>query len=580
EFPSVVEAMAFAVEVQLAMRERCHGVPEDRQILYRVGINIGDIIVEGDDIYGDGVNVAARLEGLAEPGGICVRRNVRNQVRDKLDLDFEDLGEIEVKNIVRSVRVFRVVLDDKAAALVTPIVVPHLGAARPSRWRIATAVAVCLVVIGGLAWWQVWWPFGEGAGIEKAGISRSQDDSIAVLAFKNLSGDPEQDYFSDAIAEDITTELSRFSELFVISRESAFSYKHQSKTAREIGRELGVRYLLEGSVQRSGDRLRVTVQLIDSSTGKHLWADRYDRKLDNFFDLQDEITLKVVLEVLKGMEVKLSQQDIANIKYSATENVEAWSYYAKGLDNYRRTNAFNNAQARKYFNQALKLDPMFEAAMLGVAWTYYAQARWHWATGKYPYDRRDEFLAKAAQTAQLVMTRNDALAEPAALLGQVYVGRGNFDKAISFAKRAVAHNPNNADFHLILADILSFAGKPREALPQWEIATHLNPFPSDDFRFVHGRILYQLKRFEEAIPIFEGIVERNPDVFGGRERLRAISLTLLIASYSAAGNPKAKDLALKYPHSYGTILEKFFLFKEADDSQRVLDDLAKAGLKY
>ncbi len=395
-----------------------------------------------------------------------------------------------------------------------------------------------------------------------------------------MSGDPNQEYFSDGISENIITRLARVPHVFVIARNSSFSYKGKSVKVQQVGRELGTHYVVEGSVQKAHDRIRITVQLIDSSTGKHLWADRYDRDLDNFFDLQDEITLKIVLEVLKGLEVKLSQQDIAKIKYSATENVEAWSYYAKGLDNYRRTNAFNNAQARKFFEQALKLDPMFEAAMLGVAWTYYAQARWHWATGKYPYDRRDEFLAKAAEIAQLVMTRNDALAEPAALLGQVYLGRGNFDKAVSFAERAVAHNPNNAEFHLILADILSFSGKPREALSQWEIATHLNPFPSDDFRFVHGRILYQLKRFEEAIPIFEGIVERNPDVFGGRERLRVISLALLIASYGAAGNPKARDLALKYPHSYGTILQKFFLFKEADDSQRILDDLAKAGLIY
>ncbi len=580
EFERVSDAVTAALAFQADHADHNARLNDNIRPTVRVGIAMGEVIIADNTVTGAGVVLAQRVEQLAEPGRLYITGAIHEALPQRMPFDQENLGEQELKGFDEPVRVYRVALSP-GESIPPPQESSQLGTSPKTLRLIVAVAAITLVVAGGAAYWfKPWAPQEEPASVERIAFPLPDKPTIAVLPFDNLSGDPNQEYFSDGISENIITRLARVPHVFVIARNSSFSYKGKLVKVQQVGRELGAHYVVEGSIQKADDRIRITVQLIDSSTGKHLWADRYDRKLDNFFDLQDEITLKVVLEVLKGMEVKLSQQDIANIKYSATENVEAWSYYAKGLDNYRRTNAFNNAQARKFFNQALKLDPKFEAAMLGVAWTYYAQARWHWATGKYPYDRRDEFLAKAAQTAQLVMTRNDALAEPSALLGQVYMGRGNFDKAISFGKQAVAHNPNNADFHLILADILSFAGKPREALPEWEIATHLNPFPSDDFRFVYGRILYQLKRFEEAIPVFEGIVERNPDVFGGRERLRVISLALLIASYSGAGNPKARDLALKHPHSYGTILEKFFLFKEADDSQRILDDLAKAGLKY
>ncbi len=244
EFPSVVDAVIFAVEVQCAMRDRNQSVPKDKQIVFRIGINLGDVIIEGDDIYGDGVNVAARLEGLADPGGICLRRAVRNQVRDKLDLDFEDLGEIEVKNIARPVRVFRVILDDKAAALATPVLDMPAQPAR-GRWpAIAAGLALSVVVVAGLVWWQPWAPKVEPASVERMALPLPDKPSIAVLPFDNMSGNVEQDYFADGMTEDLITDLSKVSGLFVISRNSTFTYKDKPVEVRQVAVDLGVRYVL------------------------------------------------------------------------------------------------------------------------------------------------------------------------------------------------------------------------------------------------------------------------------------------------------------------------------------------------
>jgi len=568
DFSTVLEALDCAVALQRAFAVRNDDLPEAQVVQFRMGINLGDVIVDRDDIYGEGVNVAARLETLADPGGICISEAVRSAVGNKLPLSYDWLGEQRVKNIAEPVRAYRVVLDsDARPKRKTTTRLMHAG---------ALLVGLVAMIGGLLGWLKPWSPHVEPTSSERSAVPVLVKPSIAVLAFDNLSGDPEQDFFSDGLSENIITRLARVPHLFVIARNYSFTYKGKAVNLQQVGKELGARYVVEGSVQKASNRVRITVQLIDASTGKHLWADKYDRDLENFFDLQDEITLNVVLEVLKGMEVKLTQQDVAKIRYNATENVEAWSYYAKGLNDFRQMNAFNNAQARKAFNRALTLDPDFDAASLGVGWTYYAQARWHWATGKYPYDRRTEFLATAAQIAQRVMARNDALAEPFALAGQIHMSGGDFDKAVRFGEQAVARNPNSASFRVNLADILSFAGKPGEALIHWDIAADLNPFPSDDLRVVQGRILYQLQRYDEAITVLQEIVDRTPDVFGGRERLEIISLTLLIASYSAMGNPKAKELALKHPHSYETILRKFFPFRKAGDSQRILDNLAEA----
>ena len=577
EFGSVVDSVNCAVEVQRELAERNTKLPDKRKMEFRIGINLGDVIEEDGQIYGDGVNIAARMEPLADPGGICISGRVYDQISNKLELGYEYLGDHKVKNISTPIRVYKVhpsVDQIKFGSRITNIAIAR-------KWSRATLFTLCILLFGiiGAVMWSLYYRTSnfESPANEMA-FFRAEKPSIAVLAFDNLNNRPKEDYFSDGISESIITRLARLSNIHVIARNSSFVYKGKAINLKQVGKELGAGYVVEGSVQKVGDRIRITAQLIETSTGKHLWADKYDRRTSNLFELQDDITLNVVLEVLQGMEAKLTPEQVESLKYNETENVEAWSIYAKGLSNYRRTNAFNNAQAQKFFRQSVALDPGFEAAKLGIAWTYYAQARWHWATGIYPYDKRKEFLATAIELTRQVMEQNEALAEPLALLAQIKMIEGDYDKAIAFGQQAVARNPNNTEFHLILADIFSFAGNPEQAIAEWNKAILLNPFPSDEFQFVYGRILYQLERYDDAIRILDRLVEQNPDIFQGRERLNLISVTLLIASYSAAGYSEARNLAVKYPHSYKTILDKFFLFKNQSDTDRIIQDLNRVGL--
>ncbi|MEE9297182.1 MAG: adenylate/guanylate cyclase domain-containing protein, partial [Phycisphaerae bacterium] len=363
EFTSVVDAVLFGVEVQCALRERNAAMPDDRQIVYRIGINIGDIIVDGDDIYGDGVNVAARLEGLAEPGGICIQRNVRDQIRDKLDLTLEDLGEVEVKNIARPIRVFNVVLDDKAEVLVTPVRAAPIKTGH-RRWVVAAAAAVALVAaVGGVFWWQPWVPGLDPASLDKMAFPLPDKPSIAVLPFTNMSEDPGQEYFADGMTEDLITDLSKISGLFVIARTSTFTYKGKSMKVREIAQELGVRYVLEGSVRLAGDRVRINAQLIDATTGGHLWADRYDGSLANIFSLQDKVTEKIVA----ALALKLTDSEQAQLRRKPTDNLEAYDYYLRAKQGAYSYDGEGFADALSLYEKAVALDPKFAEAYAGYA---------------------------------------------------------------------------------------------------------------------------------------------------------------------------------------------------------------------
>ncbi len=315
EFASVVDAVRFAIEVQCAMRERNAGVPEDRQLLYRIGINIGDIIVEGDDIFGDGVNIAARLQGLAEPGGICLASNVYNQIKGKLDLELEHLGEKEVKNISEPVTVYRVVLDDKATALITPLVEVPVKVPRVHTWHTAAALAIAVLALGGLAWWQPWAPEFEPASVERMAQPLPDKPSLAVLPFNNFSADPEQGYFADGMTEDLITDLSKLSGIFVIARNSSWTYKDKPTKVQQVAEDLGVRYVLEGSVRRDGDMVRINAQLIDALTGRHLWAERYDGSANEVFALQD----KVIRQIVAGLAVNLTSEERTQVDASGDQ---------------------------------------------------------------------------------------------------------------------------------------------------------------------------------------------------------------------------------------------------------------------
>jgi TolB-like protein/class 3 adenylate cyclase len=322
EFPSIVDAVCCAVEVQRAMIEGNAEVPQESRIEFRLGVNLGDIITDGDDIHGDGVNIAARLETLAEPGGICVSQTVVNHVRGKVPFDVKDVGEQVLKNIARPIHVFHLVTDLNRQDV--------------------------------------------GSTLTTATLALPDKPSIAVLPFQNISGDPEQEYFADGIVEDIITALSRFSELFVIARNSSFTYKGRAVDVKQVGRELGVRYVLEGSVRKAGNRVRITGELIDAATNAHLWADHFDGRLDDIFDLQDEITVSVV----GAIAPKLQQAEIERAKRKPTESLDAYDYYLRGLASAHRLTKEAISEALRLFYKATDLDPDFGSAYAMAVWCY------------------------------------------------------------------------------------------------------------------------------------------------------------------------------------------------------------------
>ena len=378
EFSSVVDAVQFAVEVQVAVAERNSELPENRRIVYRMGINIGDIIVEGDDIHGDGVNVAARLEGLSEPGGVCLARNVFNQVKGKLDLSFEHLGEKEVKNIAEPVTVYRVVLDEKAAALVTPLV-KQAPDRRRSRWALAGAgIAMCAFVVAGGVYWHTQVPEFSPADPGKMAYPLPSKPSIAVLPFANLGNDPEQEYLADGITNDLITDLSKFNSVFVIAANSVFTYKGKPVKVQDVAQDLGVQYVLEGSVQRGGDTLRVNAQLIDALTGHHIWADRYDRAADQFFVIQDNI----IGEIVANLALRVSETERERASRKGTENLTAYDYFLRASAREETGSKEDNHEAIRLLEKALEIDPGYAQALALLARVHLNLAAFGWAENK------------------------------------------------------------------------------------------------------------------------------------------------------------------------------------------------------
>ncbi len=449
EFASVVDATECAVAVQRALAEREAEIAEDRRIQYRIGINLGDIVIEGDDIFGEGVNVAARLESIAQPGGICVSGMVREAVSKKLDLDFEDLGEKQVKNISAPVRVYAV--------------------------RMATSAK----------------PVINDAKAEKL--------SIAVLPFENMSGDPEQEFFADGLTEDILTGLSRFQELFVISRTSVFTYKGKSIRIKDIAQELGVRYILEGSVRKAGNNVRVTVQLIDAASDSHVWADRYDRKLDDIFAIQDEVTAAIVA-TLPG-RIEASVQDIAQRKL--TENMAAYELVLTGKVLHHRSDRNDNARALSLLDRAVDLDPGYahghawRACVLGQAWIH------DWCEDR---EVTEENILDALQTA-LALDENDS--DVHRILAAVNTTFHDHDRAKYHQDKALSLNPNDDLVVVQHGELLTWLGQPEEGIEWIKKAMRLNPYHPPRFWNHLGRAYFVARRYDEAIEAFKHIA--TPD---------------------------------------------------------------------
>jgi TolB-like protein/class 3 adenylate cyclase len=565
EFASVVDAVTFAVEVQAAMAARNEEVPEDRRIVFRIGINVGDIIVEGDDIHGDGVNVAARLEALAEPGGICVARNVFDQVKDKLDLTFDNLGEKEVKNIAEPVTVYRVVLDDMAAKLVTPVVQSAGKPGRPGWIAAAVAVIVLLLVAGGAFWLQPWAPDVEPASVERVANPLSGKPSIAVLPFDNMSDDPSQDYFADGITEDLITDLSKISGLFVIARNSSFSYKGQQVKVRQVAEDLGVRYVLEGSVRRVGDQVRINAQLIDATTAGHLWAERYDGTLADVFALQDEVTGSIVaalaLNLTEG-EARLRSQKETNVPEAYDAFLQGWAHYI------RRTPA-DYADAAKHFKRAIALDADYSRAYAALASTYWEG----WERWWYKQLGFDEWMGPRKQAEQYLEI---ALRKPTALAHQVASEvrrqQGRHEDMIHEAETAVRLDPNDPNSYIALTWALALDGNAEDALAAVDRAMVLDPHYPAFYLYLKGFVYFSLEQYEQAAEFLERALERNPVNFSPN--------VILIPTYAHLGRiDAAKERLAKHPLPLSIDWVKYYWrYKRPDDMARLADGLRHAGV--
>lgn len=453
EFPSVVDAVESAVEIQKALKAKNSELPENRRMEFRIGINLGDVIEEGERIYGDGINVAARIESLAEGGGVCISRNVYDQVKNKLTLRYEYLGGHNVKNILEPVRVYKVLMEQDVTL--------------------------------------------PGMDID---AKLPDKPSIAVLPFVNMSGDPEQEYFSDGITEDLITDLSKVSGLFVIARNSVFTYKGKPVKINEVGRELGVRYLLEGSVRKANDRVRITAQLVDATTEGHLWAERYDRDFKDIFALQDEVTQKIV----GALAVKLSEDERECLANRYTDNLEAYDYYLRGLEYLHQFTVEANSQAREMFERAFELDPEFASA-----YAYLGLSHWmEWSLG---WSQDPKSLDRAFELAQRAIALNYSLPEAHRTLGEVYLWKKKHEQAIAEYETSVDLNPNYADGVVGLGDMLSWSGRPEEAIGLVNKAMRLNPIYPTSYLWNLSHAYFLTRRHEEAIDAFKRLLKRNPN---------------------------------------------------------------------
>jgi TolB-like protein/class 3 adenylate cyclase/Flp pilus assembly protein TadD len=477
EFPSVVDAVRCAVEVQQAMAEQNAEMPPDKRIQFRIGINLGDIIIDEHDIFGDGVNVAARLEALAEPGGICISRMVHDQVQDRLDLAFEDMGEQQVKNIARPVHVFRIR---------PPLTHPVAGAPGSPLSR----------------------PAGEGAERQRreAGEgsppARALPDkpSLAVLPFQNMTGDPEQEYFVDGMVEEITTAISRLPWLFVIARNSSFTYKGRAVDVKQVARELGVRYVLEGSVRKAGNRVRITGQLIDTATGAHIWADRFDGALDDIFELQDQVAASVAGVI----EPKLRQSEIERASRKPTEDLSAYDFYLRAVAESHKADA--TAGAIAFARQALAIDPLYAPAASMIGWLRHVDAM---AGVQLSGSEVAEALSLTRKAIESGKDDPEVLWRSAASMSLL---AGERAAAIRIVERALALNPSSASAWFIYGGLHCQENRPSEAMDAIRRAMRLSPLDPLLFsmEWVLGHALMLAGRFEDAIERIDRSLQDRP----------------------------------------------------------------------
>ena len=519
EFSSAVDAVETAVAIQNKLKKENKRYVEGRRLKFRIGINIGDVVNDGDRIYGGGVNVAARIEGLAEPGGICISRGTYDQVKDKLDLGFEYLGEHQVKNIKEAVRVYRVLMDAESHK---PLVEEEL--------------------------------------------ELPDNPSIAVLPFTNMSGDPSQEYFSDGLTEQIINGLCKVSNLFVIARNSSFAYKGKAVSVKQVAKELGVRYILEGSVQRAGDRVRITAQLIDATTDYHMWSENYDRELDDIFALQDEIMMKLISE----MEAHLTFGTQARLwaKVYPTDSIAAYDKLMRAIEHQYKFTKHDLNNAIKLSEEAIKLDDGSAAAYLVLGFSH-----WLLLTSGWSKSWIESFeIAKKCAINSIELSEDYELSH--ALMGCVYLIERRFEEAVKEARKAVELNPNGADAHAMLAFINLFNGDVKQSLKLFDEALRLNPIPPSWYYHNFALALFLKGNYPEALDACDKCIAVAPDSF--------YPYLYKAAVYASMDSNNDADRAIQslleiYPTFSIKAASKTF-FRNSDDLNKLLNTLRKAGL--
>jgi adenylate cyclase len=567
EFSSVVDATECAVKIQQELKTKNAELPDDRKMQFRIGVNLGDVVEEADRIYGDGVNIAARIEGLAEPGGICISRAAYDHVKNKLGIGYEYLGEHSVKNITEPVRVYRVLMGAESAG---KVIGEKRFLGKISRRAAIAAIITLIVVACGLGGWALYLYQSkriEPASLDKMAYPLPDKPSVAVLPFDNMSADPEQEYFSDGITEEIITALSKVPDIFVIARNSTFVYKGKPVKIKQVSEELGVRYIIEGSVRKAENKIRITAQLIDAIKGHHLWAEHYDGKMGDVFALQDAVTKKIIA----ALRVKLTPDREANIADWGTKSVDAYDAYLQGVA-YRKIHTLENIRkSLDYFKRAVELDPEFSRAhsLLNIV---YDTMR----TRKFD---KDLGIPDARELAEkhfkLAFKNPDAITYIGAAWSHIW--KGQIDDAVNYAERGQSLLPNNPDANFTMGTALIYEGKSEEAIAFIKKAMRLNPDYPAKYLFWVGVAQFCEGQFDEAATTSARARKRNPQ----------LAPVIQIAALAHLGRIKDADKILadylkmrgwdKGPDIKWAM--QWYQFKDKADRERLEEGLRMAGLK-
>jgi adenylate cyclase len=568
EFSSAVEALRCAVEIQEEIAVRNETVPAERQLMFRIGINVGDVVANGDDLLGDGVNVAARLEALAESGGICISRSARDQVRDRMEIGLEDMGEVEVKNIARPVRAFRVLGPRK----ISNVTAPSTSAAKSRlRMPIVAIVGLALVVGGGI-WLQQNDknpdPAQSAEGSASSVQPAKEKPSIAILSFANQSGDKEQDYFAEGITEDITTDLSKVAGLYVTSRSATLRFRSGRDDPKAFAKTLGVAHVLEGSVRRSGDRLRVTATLIDAKTGEQLWAQRFDRNAKDVFAIQDEITSHVVRE----LSARLKGPALTPVKNLYTPNLEAYDFYIRGRAKRLPPTADNLSAALVMFEKAIALDPKFAGGYAGAA--FVNLLRFDISSEPLPAARKK--LEAATRFAEKAVELDPSFGPGWGNLAECYVRKRKFRTALVAARTAITVAPNDSLMRASYGRFLGYVGRPNEGIEQVKQAMRMSPDSLPMLYFL-GANYRAAGDFAKAI---EALIEHRKRLGG---RVVAAPTAQLIAALAQANRPaearaEVRAVLKAVPFFRVELAVRNHVYESAEERKRFSDALSAAGL--